>query len=77
MHDLLPFPGELPKNSGLQAPRTNISDVPQRYSTQLALLLQRDYRPVHHIVPPKPRAPLSLQKPKDWTRYLWGLVTVT
>lgn len=49
-----PFTGELPKSSGLQASRTNVSAVPQRRSTQLTLLQEDNYSSLNYIVPPKP-----------------------
>lgn len=51
-----PFTGDLPKSSGLQAPRTNVSAVPQRHSTELTLLQEDNYSSLNYIVPPKPWA---------------------
>lgn len=63
------FAGELPRSSGLQASRTNVSAIPQRHSTQLALLQEGNYSSLNYTTPPKPWAALKSPKAKglDWT----------
>ena len=52
------------KSSGLQASRTNVSAVPQRHSTQLALLREDNYSSLYYTTPPKPWAALESPEAK-------------
>lgn len=47
------------KSSGLQVSRTNISAIPERHSTQLALLQEDNYSSLNYTTPPKPWAALE------------------
>lgn len=57
------------KSSGLQASRTNVSAIPQRHSTQLALLREDNYSSLSCTTPPKPWAAMESPEAKglDWT----------
>lgn len=75
------------KSSGLQASRTNVSAVPQRHSTQLALLREDNYSSLSYLTPPKPQAAPEAPEAKglDWTtlgpchsdRYFPGLPVIS